>query len=154
MNQEDYLKDRVDEQIAWYGRKSGINKKYHLWSNGLIITFSALIPFFTGLISSDCNGNTDGENVVWLPYTIAGLGVFTAVTTGISALLKFQEKWATYRLIAEALQREKILFITETSPYDKGEASFKLFVMNIENLMRSENSQWQQVVNSNENAAQ
>lgn len=154
MNQADYLKDRVDDQIAWYGKKSNINKKYHLWSNGMIITFSALIPFFTGMIGGDCNGNADGTNGMWLPFTIAGLGVFTAVSTGISALLKFQEKWTTYRLTAEALQREKILFQTGTSPYDKSATSFKIFVLNMENLMSSENNQWQQAITSSEGDGQ
>ncbi len=109
MTEEEYLKDRVDNQIAWYSRKSALNKKYHLGSNALIIVFAALIPFFAGL---------DGERFLWSKYLIALLGVLTATFTGVSALYKFQEKWMTYRITGESLKREKLLFQTRTYPYN------------------------------------
>ena len=56
MTAEAYIKDRVDDQIAWYGKKSAINKTYHLWSNALIIVFAALIPFFAGLTEESLYG--------------------------------------------------------------------------------------------------
>ena len=137
MTAEEYLKDRVDDQISWYGKKSVINKTSYLWTNGLIIVFAALIPFCAGFL----------DQVPWLNYAIATLGVLTAVATGLSSLLKFQEKWTTYRLTAESLRREKLLFITATGPYVSGIDSFKLFVANAENLMGQEHAGWIQIIN-------
>ena len=141
MTEEQYITERVEDQIKWYERKSAINKKYYLWSNASIIVFAALIPFLAGL--SD-------DSIDWPKYIIAVLGVFTATLTGISALYKFQEKWATYRMTGESLKREKLLFQTKTQPYDGSAASFNQFVSNVESLMSSENAGWTQIVNKND----
>ena len=137
MTAEDYIKDRVDNQIVWYGKKSAINKKYYLWSNALIIIFAALIPFFAGLHE---------ETAEWAKYIIALLGVLTATFTGISALYKFQEKWMTYRITGESLKREKILFQTRTGPYSSGASSFNQFVSTTESIMNNENAVWTQII--------
>lgn len=137
MTTEEYIKERIDNQIAWYSRKSALNKKYHLWSNVLIIVFAALIPFFAGMSE---------ENFEWTKYLIALLGVLTATFTGISALYKFQEKWTTYRITGEALKREKLLFQTDTYPYTNGATSFNLFVSTVESIMNSENAVWTQII--------
>lgn len=141
MTAEEYIAERIDDQIAWYGKKSAINKKYHLWFNALIIVFAALIPFFAGL--SD-------ETLVWAKYLIALFGVLTATLTGISALYKFQEKWMTYRITGESLKREKILFQTRTDPYTSGNASFNQFVSAAEGIMNTENAVWTQIINKKE----
>jgi len=141
MTEEEYIKERVDDQIAWYGKKSATNKTYHLWSNALIIVFAALIPFFAGLYE---------ETVTWTKYIIALLGVLTATFTGISALYKFQEKWMTYRITGESLKREKILFQTRTEPYTSGSSSFNQFVSTAESIMNNENAVWTQIINKKE----
>ena len=138
MNEEEYLKERVDDQIEWYSIKSATNKKYYLWANALVIVFAALIPFFAGFV----------KEYTWLNFPIAALGVLTAVATGLSSLYKFQEKWTTYRITAEALQREKLLYKTAISPYGMGPASFKVFVRNMEGIMNNENVAWTQIINN------
>jgi len=138
MTEEQYLSERVDDQIEWYGAKSAINKTYHIWINGLIIFFAAMIPFVSGI---------DIDETKWPQYATAFLGVMTATLTGLSALLKFQEKWTTYRITAEALQREKLLYKTAASPYDRNGASFKSFVHNVERIMNNENSSWNEIMN-------
>jgi hypothetical protein len=141
MTEEEYMKERVDDQIAWYGKKSATNKRYHFWSNALIIVFAALIPFFAGLYE---------ETRVCIKYVIALLGVLTATFTGISALYKFQEKWMTYRITGESLKREKILFQTRTEPYTSGPSSFNQFVSTAESIMNNENAVWTQIINKKE----
>jgi uncharacterized protein DUF4231 len=137
MTEEQYLSERVDHQIDWYSKKSTINKTYYLWANALVIVFAALIPFFAGF----------AKEFNWLNFPIAALGVLTAVATGLSSLYKFQEKWTTYRITAEALQREKVLFQTTSSPYDIGPQSFNVFVRNMEGIMNNENTVWTQIIN-------
>lgn len=141
MTEDEYIKERVDNQINWYSTKSGTNKNYHLWTKALVIVFAALIPFAAGFISPD---------TAWLNYLIATLGVLTAIFTGLSALLKFQEKWNEYRTTSETLKHEKYLFITKSGPYDKEDESFKTFVSRIENLISKENSAWSQYINKDD----
>lgn len=132
------MNERVDAQIAWYGWKSSRNKNLHLLSNGGIIFFSAMIPFVTGLDSS-----TPISGINLTSNMLAGLlGVITATLSGLAALMKFQDKWTTYRLTCESLQREKILFQTRTAPYQGGPASYHLFVANVERLLAQENTGW------------
>lgn len=141
MTEEEYLKTRVDDQINWYNKKSGINKNYHLRSKTLIIIFSALIPFATGYIS---------YNDIWINYVIATLGVLTGILTGLSGLFKFQEKWNEYRVTSEALLHERYLFQTNAGSYSTHKEPFKLFVFRVENLINKEISSWSEYVNTEE----
>jgi hypothetical protein len=93
---EDYLKDRVDDQIPWYSKKCAVNKTYNLCVNGLIIVFPALNPYFACFL---CQAK-------WLNYPIVASKVLTAVATGFSSLLKFREKRTTYGPTAESLRHE------------------------------------------------
>lgn len=140
MTEEQYIKERLDDQISWYSRKSTRNKKLHLNLNGLIIICASAIPAFTAF--------TSGELHDPVKYIIAVLGVLTAGLTGISSLYKFQEKWTTYRTVAEALEREKILYKTSAGPYSANRADFRFFVQNVEKLMSNENSEWMAMINS------
>ena len=119
MTEQEYIQSRVDDQIHWYNKKSGINKTYHLRLKALIIMFSAFIPFATGYNSPD---------KPWVDYIIAMLGVLIAIFTGVSTLYKFQDKWSNYRVTAEALIHEKYLFQTNSGLYTKHKEPFNFFV--------------------------
>ena len=79
----------VDDQIAWYNKKSAINKKYHLILK-LIIVFSALFPL---QLVTNLRANL-------VRYTIA-IWRFNCIFTGLSTLYKFQDKWSNYRMIGK-----------------------------------------------------
>ena len=145
MTEDEYIEQRLDDQIAWYGKKSARNKKLHLNLNTTIIVCAAAIPAFSAF--------TTGELYDPAKYIIAILGVLTATLTGITSLWKFQEKWTIYRSTAEALEREKILYLTKTAPYDKAEMGFAQFVRNVERIMNAENSSWTELINSEQAAA-
>ena len=146
MQAEDYMTGRVDDQIAWYGRKSAINKRYHLWTNGGIIFFSAMIPLIAGLDAA-----IQLPLLQIAPNLMAGLlGVITATLSGFSALMKFQDKWTNYRMTREALMREKILYQTATAPYQAGPRSYNLFVSNVEHLLSQENTGWYSTMSLNQ----
>tara|TARA_B110000908_G_scaffold159239_1_gene201201 strand:+ start:803 stop:1231 length:429 start_codon:yes stop_codon:yes gene_type:complete len=141
MSDKEYLESRVDDQIAWYNKKSSINKKYHLRLKALIIIFSSLIPFATGYNSIDRP---------WVDYIIATLGVLIAVFTGLTTLYKFQDKWSNYRMTGEALLHEKYLFQTNSGSYASHKEPFKLFVFRIENIINTEIASWSEYVGGKE----
>ena len=138
MTPEDYIQNRVDDQISWYNKKSGINKKYHYLSKVWIIIFSALIPFATGI------NNNFG---VIMDYFIGLLGILIVILTGVSTLYKFQDKWSKYRKTAELLTHEKYLFQTSSGSYSSHKNPFKLFVYRIENIINEEVSNWNKYIN-------
>ena len=46
MTPDEYIKDRVDDQIAWYDRKSGSNKKWFIIFQITTLVASASVPVF------------------------------------------------------------------------------------------------------------
>lgn len=137
MNEEEYIKLRLDDQINWYSDKANINKTLNHWTKGLIIVFSATIPLIAGL-----------EFCLTKKNIILGiLGLLISILSGLSGLLKFHEKWTEYRMTSETLKHEKILFQTKTGPYSDDKEPFKLLVTRTENLVSKENSAWSQYIN-------
>jgi hypothetical protein len=137
MTEQDYIKTRIDDQITWYSNKATTNKLLNHWTKGLIIVFSATIPLVAGL--EFCS---EVKNI-----TLGILGSLIAILSGLSGLLKFQEKWTEYRTTSETLKHEKILFQTKTGPYSEDQEPFKLLVTRTENLVSKEHSAWSQYIN-------
>ena len=136
MTQEEYLKDRVEDQISWYDRKSGFNKKWYHRTQVLTIVFGALITFV---------GVFTVEEDSLLKYLSPLLGASITILSSLLVLYKFQEKWINYRSTSEALQVERNLFLTNCEPYGK-KASFQYFVVRIESILSQENSSWAQTM--------
>ena len=132
MTPEAYIADRVDNQIAWYSRKSNLNKKGFIVFQIMTFVASASVPVFA-MFSGD----------IWARVTVAILGSATAITTGIVSLYQFREHWIEYRTTAESLKHEKYLYQTGMSHYS-GDNAFSVLVERVEALVSQENTAWQQ----------
>ncbi|MFT7603395.1 MAG: hypothetical protein ACI8VT_000962 [Saprospiraceae bacterium] len=133
MDQKTYLTDRVDDQINWYTTKSKFNQNRYKLLKTVIILVSVTIPFLAGLIK--------GEGDI-LKIAVGVGGILIAGFEGILSLYKYQDLWLQYRLTAEMLEREKILFVTEAGPYENNPVAFKQFVTQAESIMSAENKSW------------
>ncbi len=91
-----------------------------------------------------------GKEDIYIKFGIAALGTIVAVLTGISAMMKFQEKWLMYRSTAEALLHEKYIFLTATGRYYQQEEPFQLFVQRVESLLGDEHSNWKETMKKTE----
>lgn len=132
MTPDEYIADRVEGQIAWYDRKSRLNKRGFVILQIITLVASASIPVFS-IFSGD----------MWARLVVAVLGSATAVTTGFVSLYQFREHWIEYRTTAESLKHEKYMFQTKTGPYS-GDDAFSLLVERVEALVSQENTMWQQ----------
>lgn len=134
MNAEEYLAQRVDDQIEWYDRKSLFNQR---WAKRLrLVEFiaAALIPFFAAYVT-------------WygIQAVVGLLGVVVAVITATVSFCQFQEHWIEYRTTCESLKKEKYLYLTASEPYEGDEeARFHLLVQRVETLISKENTNWAQ----------
>jgi len=137
MTEEEYIQDRVDDQINWYDKKSSFNQKWFKRLQVISIISASTIPFLTGYSS----GEDDSIRIF-----IGILGLVVAAISAILSLYKFQEHWIEYRTICESLQHEKYLFLTKTSPYNNNEP-FPVLVHRIESLISKENTDWLQYMN-------
>lgn len=131
MEPEAYLKNRLEDQMKWYGQKSKTNQNYHKNFQTLKVILAVSIPVITLLINDE-----------WLlKITVAIVGSLIAILESISRLNSYKDLWITYRMIAETLKREKILYDTKVDPYD-GQNAFGILVKRCEKIMASENVEW------------
>lgn len=134
MSPEEYLNDRLDDQIKWYDEKSAWNQTWFKRLRTLEILFAVAIPFLISHITGDGG----------LLRLIAGaMGVAVALVAGLVTLYRFQENWVEYRTTAEILKHEKYLYLTQSAPYE-GHDAFHLLVATIESVISKENTGWSQ----------
>ena len=135
MNKEEYLEQRVDDQINWYDKKSLNSQKRFKRLRIIELVCAALIPLLAGY----------ADKLTGIQYAIGILGFLVAIITGLLGLSRYQENWIEYRTTCESLKHEKYLFLTQSTPYNSAD-SFQLFVNQIEKLISTENSKWSQYI--------
>lgn len=136
MRPEEYIEERVEDQINWYSKKSSLNKGYFLFLKIIEIILASSLPFLSGYLNRTSTISS---------VTIGLFGVVISIIEGILFVNKFQEKWIGYRSTAETLKHEKYLFLTNTGSYSDA-TNFGLFVKRVENLISKENSNWNQFI--------
>ena len=130
---EYYIKNRVDDQIEWYDKKSQTAQKWYKFIQIVEIVSAATIPI---LVPYVVPGNIPS-------LFVAVLGALITVLETLCRLYKFHENWIQYRTTAELLKYHKYLFQTQSAPYNIEEESIEnVFVRNIESIISSENNTW------------
>jgi hypothetical protein len=122
--------DRLSEQVAWYDRRSTMNRRLYQAVKILIITSAATIPVLTTA------GIPHG------PQIAAGLGVLIAIFQGIQQLNQYQSNWANFRMTAEALKHEKAYYVAHAGPYAKADDRVALLTERMEDLIAKETEKW------------
>jgi len=136
MTADEYVAERLDDQIAWYDAKSLASQRWFKRLRMAEFVAAASIPFLAAYLAPG------------LPQTkilIGVVGVGVAVITAALGLYQFQEHWIEYRTTCEALKREKYLFLTSSEPYRGDPADrLQLLVQRVEALISKENASWAQ----------
>ena len=133
MDEQEYLKSRLDDQVAWYDKKSQAAKRSYQRLRTFEIVAAAIIPFLAAYAS----------RYVAVQVVLGVVGVALAVAGGLLSLHRHQEQWVGYRTAGETLLHERFLFQTRAAPYD-GEQPFQLLVQRAEAAMSTENTAWVQ----------
>jgi len=131
MNAEEYLKERVEDQIRWFNDKSGWSQRWFKQLRAVEIVLGCAIAFLVGY--------ADAYPTVKVAAGVMGVAV--AAIGGLLSLYRFQENSVEYRVTAESLKREKFLFLTQAPPFN-GEDRFQVLVVRIENILGAENAKW------------
>ncbi|MBW4362050.1 DUF4231 domain-containing protein [Flavobacterium taihuense] len=139
MQSEQYLKERVNDQITWYNKNSGNNKFYYMTTKVVLTISAAIIPALTAYM--------DKDNII-IKIAIGVLSVLMAILVNINGIFRFKENWIQYRYMSELLQSEKQLYIAEAGKYKNNTEKDSLFVESIEGLLKNENSQWLETIKS------
>ncbi|NTK29028.1 DUF4231 domain-containing protein [Enterococcus faecium] len=134
LNEEEneYFKNRVDNQIDWYDKKSEESKKLYKRCTYLILGSSAVIPFFAALTIKP----------FWTKLFVSFLGIITTISQGIINLNDYNTNWIEYRTVCETLKKEKYMYLTRSGVYQNEEERFNFFAERIESIISQENLNW------------
>jgi hypothetical protein len=133
-NSSDPIVERLEDQIAWYDRKSLQNQKRYKAIKFIVIVSAALIPFLAALTGDDKSH--------WFRWTTGGLGVLITVLEGVLQLNQHQQNWVSYRSTCEALKHEKFVYLGKASPYAEAANPHALLTERVESLVSQENAKW------------
>ena len=126
----EYVKGRVEDQIAWFGKKAHENKtKFRVYQTMLII-IGASIPIVNLL-----------DNVPIDPKLMSAvLGGLVSIITAFMQMNKFEETWFNYRTSSTRLKKEKYLFTLSSGDYAglNPDEKNRKFVERIEGLLSEE----------------
>ncbi len=134
MDEKTYLEKRVQDQMAWFERKSALNQKRYKRLKTTALVLSVSLPFLAAI---------NPFRNVWDQWLIGVIGIVIAVVEGLLSLNKYQENWVQYRATAEALKQEQNLYLTKSGIYLNSETPFNDFVLSVENILGGENKKWQ-----------
>ena len=137
-DRSDPIIDLLEDQMSWYGAKSGKYQRTYKRIKVVEIIAAALIPFLSALHLSDVASH--------LPITIgtvvALLGVLITVLEGILQLNQYQQMWVTYRATSEAMKHEKFTYLARAGVYAAASDPRALLAERIETIGSQENSKW------------
>ena len=134
MTEEEYIINRLDDQINWYAKKSSHNQKRFKTLRTIEVTLSLSLPIIIGYIPA--------FQILTLVASLLGAAVAFIAT--LLAIGKYHEIWVEYRMICEVLRQEKIAFTTRTGHYAT-ENPFPILVERAESIMCQEHAKWMQV---------
>ena len=133
MNAEDfkkYLKDRYEDQINWYDKKSIWNQKMYKRFQGIVIVLSVITPVLVAIGIKETR---------WPAVFISAL---VAIGTTMLKTFKYQENWINYRTTCETLRKEIHFYSAGVNFYKEIEDPEAFFVERVESLISRENTMW------------
>jgi hypothetical protein len=129
-----YVEDRLEEQRKWHSDKATWNKNRYYVTEIIALTAGAVIPVINVF-------NVIPDTAVRV--VSAALAALIVLASGIAKLCKFQENWLSFRALAEALEREKVLYQHAIGEYaGEQDRRDKLLVERVENTLAYTTSQF------------
>ena len=127
---EKYLKERYEDQVAWYDRKAAANQRMYRWFQWGVIVLSAVTPILVA---------AGGE---WQRWSAVVVSAFVAVGTAGLKAFKYQENWVNYRTTCETLRKEIHYLNARSDDYGEAANPYRRFVERVEALISRENTLW------------
>jgi hypothetical protein len=119
---------RLEDQIAWYDRKSAASQRWYKYLKVLTMVAAVLVPVLS---------IPDGGK-----YYAAALGIVIVLAEGIQQLNQFQANWIAYRSTCESLKHEKYLYLAQAGPYASADRPIATLAERIEGLVSQEHAKW------------
>lgn len=123
-----YAWERLEDQLAWYERRSAHDKNWFQRLKVAQIVIAAAIPVAAGTGAS-----------AWIT---GSLGASIVVLEGFQQLFQFQQNWLGFRATAESLKHEKHLYLSRAGHYAAVARPDALLAERVEGLVSQEHAGW------------
>lgn len=118
---------RLEDQIAWYDRKSTAAQHVYRRLKLLEVTVAASISVVAGISA---------------PAALtASLGGVVVVLEALQHVYGYHDNWILYRSTTEALRHERYLYLAKAGPY-AGRDRHRILAERIEGLISQEHAKW------------
>jgi Protein of unknown function (DUF4231) len=124
----DVTQARLDDQIAWYDRKSRYSQRLYKTLKFATVALAAVVPLAAALKAS--------------AWVTGALGVLIILVEAVQQMNQYHHNWISYRATCEALRHEKYLFAATAGPYASAEVPVRLLAERIESLVSQEHAKW------------
>jgi hypothetical protein len=126
----DPIMERLEDQIAWYDRKSSANQRYFKRIKIVEIAAAAFIPLLSAV------------NLPRMTWVTGGLGVLITILEGLLHLNQYEQNWIAYRSTCESLKHEKYIYLGKAAPYAGAPDAHAMLAERIESLVSQEHAKW------------
>ena len=120
--------ERLESQLTWHDRKAEHMQLRYKGLKLVQLTAAAAVPVVAAFSLGEA--------------AAAALGGAILVVEGMQQVGQYHRNWVTYRATAEALQREKHLFIAHAGRYARARDPERLLAERVEALVARETSGW------------
>jgi hypothetical protein len=137
---EQFIKERIDDQLNWYNEKSSYNQKKYRFYKRWEFIIGASVPVLVTFIGMSFIPAWFSN---FLQIIAALSGIVAVIITKTLELNDYYNYWINYRVTCEALRNEKYKYLSHSEPYDEEDA-FPRLVANIDAIMSRETQRWGQ----------
>src|SRR3954471_16244123 len=120
--------ERLEDQLAWYDRKSIATQRTYKRLKVLQLVVAAAVPVAAA-------AGAPG----WVTATLGGI---VLVLEGLQQVGQYQTDWVAYRSTCEALKHEKYLYLANAGPYLDPASAQRTLDARVEGLVSQEHAKW------------
>lgn len=129
----DYLEKRYFDQINYYEKASGKNKKQYKNFQWILIILSTLTTILAAL----------PQNQFKIQYVVVATAAIVTILTAGLKTFQYQELWVNYRSTIEQLKPEIYYYKFNVGEYgQEGVDKESLFVSRVEQILNKEHDVW------------
>ena len=146
MDEETYLKERVNDQPRFYEDRANKTKRRYYFMQIAVIILGLTIPVAVNFPKVWGSGPNTTDLTIQFQVVVTLMSLTLASLNGLLNFMKYGDLWLSYRMTEEFLKHEKYLYLTSSGKYSEGKGAFPKFVETIETIVSSEHSKFQSFI--------
>ena len=105
MTPEEYIDERLNEQIAWYDSAANTSKSKYLNYKAATVIGGAIVPVLVNL-----------DIIPYINIVTTIISLMVVLLVSLESVFHYREQWTNYRSTEQNLRNEYFLFVTQDGP--------------------------------------